>query len=232
MKRAILTGLMISYSLFLIFPSASNAQGTAGVRSPFYFEETFFPTFTKLTDSNQWAVTADVPSESSSGLDARTTLGYVWHNVLMGLTYNIEQYETKAAFTADAEGFTKKTSTNEFGPTLGYFLGSFRFAMTFFMSGSRTYSETYYDAATGVISARDRTFKNTGVGGYQFALGYDFNIGAGFSISPTLVYRTVTYSKQSNEDRFAPGSSYASSSLATKFAKTDLKPMITISFGF
>jgi hypothetical protein len=159
-------------------------------------------------------------------------LGYVLHDVLIGLTYNMYSVNTKRPYTADNSGLETATSKSEFGPTLGYFLGNWRMALTYFVNASKSYSQKYTDPVTGAV-ATDELWKNTSGSGFQFAFGYDFNIGGGFGISPTLVYRAVTYSKQSYEVKAgAPGTPYTSTKMQTKAIDNELKPMITLNFSF
>ncbi len=227
--------LIFCLSVFSI--QSTFAQSSGGQSADrFYFEETFFPVYVSKNDAATGVTGAggstnqNVPTESGLGYDARTTFGYVWRNFLFGLTYNMYSVKTKRSATVDFDQIDTSTEKSEFGPTLGYFLGNWRFALTFFMSATKKATQKYTSVA-GVVLLDD-TYKNTGGSGYQLAFGYDFNLGGGFGISPTLIYRNVTYSKQSLDETVGSSGSYASTSLQTKAIDSELKPMITVSYSF
>jgi len=228
--------LLVSFVVLFSYTEKSFAQSTGKTGNSadrFYFEETFFPVFTSKNDADSLAggsIDKSVSTESGFGFDARTTLGYVWANILMGLTFNIYDASSSRGHTSTAEGVKFKTAKQEFGPTIGYFLGSWRFAFTYFVSASKTFSQTY-TGTNGAVST-DETYKNSSGSGMQLAIGYDFEIGAGFSISPTLIYRTVSYSKQSREVKAGASAAYDKAKLQTKAIDNELKPMITLSYSF
>lgn len=233
MKHTVAYALILSYS-FLALPNAAQGQARGpNSQNRFYFEETFFPVYVSKNDANNvagGAATKSVPTESGLGYDARTTLGYIWNNVLFGLTFNLYQVDTSRARTADYEGLNSETSKQEFGPTLGYILGNWRFALTYFVSGSKAVTQKYTDTTTGAVTT-DETYKNGDGSGFQFAIGYDFAIGAGFSISPTLIYRSLKYGEQSYIVRTGAGTPYPTTSLRTEAVDDELTPMITFSYS-
>lgn len=230
--KILLVSLVVSFSYTEnSFAQSTGKSGDAADR--FYFEETFFPVFTSKNDGDSLAggsIDKNISTESGFGFDARTTLGYVWANVLMGLTFNIYSASSSRGHTSTAEGAKFKTSKQEFGPTIGYFLGSWRFAFTYFVSASKTFSQTY-TGTNGAVNT-DETYKNGSGSGMQLAIGYDFAIGAGVSISPTLIYHSVSYAKQSREVKAGANAAYDMTKLQTKAIDNELKPMITVSYSF
>jgi len=85
------------------------------------------------------------------------------------------------------------------------------------------------DPTTGAVSV-DNTYKNTAGSGFQFAISYGLNLGGGFSIGPTLIYRDVKYKKQSLDT--PTGTPYAASSTVSTPVDGELKPMITLVYRF
>lgn len=213
---------------------ASGASAPKGRESGIYFEETFFPVFVSRNDQENDAggsATRDVPTQTGWGIDTRTTLAYVWSRILIGITFNYYDVRSSRPRTADLEGLKEVTNKQELGPTLGYLGGRWRFTATYFLSATKTLSQKYTDQITGAITT-DETRKNSGGSGYQIAVGYDFQLGAGIGISPTLIYREVLYAKQSYTVRTGTGIPYTSTDLRTKALDHELKPMITINWIF
>lgn len=209
MKRSSsIAGFLLSFfALFLFLTPEGRAQSRGGssgsANDGFYFEETFFPVYVSKNDAVSPAGGAPdraVPTESGLGFDTNTTLAYIWSSVLIGVTYNYYQLSTKRPRTADYEGLKTKTDRQAWGPSLGYFLGSWRIMFTYFIDAKKKYTQTYTDPSTGDVTT-DEVYNNTDGKGFQVALGYDFDLGAGFGISPTLIYRKLSYEKQSLDVR-------------------------------
>ncbi len=214
--------------------SPSGSSSSKGRSSGVYLEETFFPVFVSRNDQENDAggsATRDVPTQTGWGLDTRTTLAYVWSSVLLGVTFNYYNVNSSRPRTADLEGLTEVTDKQELGPTLGYLGGHWRFMLTYFLTATKTLSQKYTDQITGAVTT-DETRKNSGGQGYQIAVGYDFMLGAGIGISPTLIYRAVSYAKQSYTVRTGSGTPYTSTKLQTKALDHELKPMITLNWIF
>lgn len=218
---------MLIFLFFISFHNTALAQ--------FYIEETFFPVYVSKNDvanPGGGAIDKDVPTESGLGFDLRTTIGYVFSfQMLLGLTYNYYSVDTSRPVTVDYEGLETTTAKSELGPTIGYLLGSWRFALTYFLTADKEVTQKYTDTITHLVTV-DEVYKNTNGSGFQFAVGYRFALGAGFEISPTLIYRTVRYSKQSYTVNTGSGTPYASSTLQTKAIDDELKPMITVTYTF
>lgn len=243
-KLSIILGLLAFCTPAQSFASSYGGygRGTGGAKNGVYFEETFFPVYVNKNDSDipygdppvggSPVSNGSIDTESGLGVDSRTTLGYVWQNILIGITYNYYNLSSSLPAASAANlGHTTTTKRYELGPTLGYFLGNWRFAFTYFMDATKTVEYKAFDP-TGVDST-DNIYQNTGASGYQLAVGYDFNIGAGFGISPTLVFQQLSYSKQSMTDNIAGSSdSYTSQTLQTKALDNELLPMITVNVMF
>lgn len=235
MKNKYLKTLIFLTVLTTCFPAWTESGGSSKGRSQgVYFEETFFPVFVSRNDQENDAggsATRDVPTQTGWGIDTRTTLAYVWNGIMLGATFNYYNVNSSRPRTADLEGMKEVTDKQEIGPTLGYLGGHWRFMFSYFLSASKTLSQKYTDQITGAVTT-DETRKNTGGSGYQVAIGYDFMLGAGIGISPTLIYREVTYSKQTYTVRSGTGTPYGSTKLQTKALDHELKPMITLNWIF
>ena len=219
-----------------VAPQSGWAQRSSGATggNQFYFEETFFPVYVSKNDAVSDAGGGNnqaVPTESGLGFDTRTTFGGIWNNLLYGLTFNYFSVNSSRPRTADFEGLDFTTKKLEWGPTIGYFLGSWRFTLTYFLSATKEVTQKYTDQLTGIVTT-DETYSNKDGKGFQIGFGYDFALGAGFGISPTLVYRSVSYGKQSYSVRTGAGTPYGSTSLQTKAIDNELKPMITVTYRF
>ncbi len=231
------------YLKFLIFflvcgaplPGFTAESGsTKGREEGVYFEETFFPVFVSRNDQENDAggsATRDVPTQTGWGIDSRTTLAYVWSRILVGVTFNYYNVRSSRPRTADLEGLKEVTDKQELGPTLGFLGGRWRFTATYFLTATKTLSQKYTDQITGAVTT-DETRKNKAGSGYQIAVGYDFQLGAGIGISPTLIYREVRYAKQSYSVRTGLGTPYTTTELRTKALDHELKPMITMNWIF
>lgn len=224
---------LICLTLILCQNSYAQSGGGGGAGGgSIYIEETFFPVYVKKNDAQSLSGgsgSKSVPTESGFGYDFRTTLGYVfWDSMLLGLTYNYYHVGTSRPSTADYEGLDTTLDKKEFGPTIGAFWGSFRFALTYFVYGTKS-SWTKYTLNDGTIST-DEIYRNTGGSGFQFAIGYGLNLGSSWTIGPTLIYREISYSHQVYTVNVGAGTAYDSSSLKTKPIDAEIKPMITVIF--
>ena len=62
-------------------------------------------------------------------------------------------------------------------------------------------------------------------------VGYTFNLWRSVEIGPTMVYRSVTYHKQSKNNRLNASDSY-SGNLGSAAVESKLTPMISLLFPF
>ncbi|MGZ3722908.1 MAG: hypothetical protein ACXVA9_08270 [Bdellovibrionales bacterium] len=230
---SLLICLTLLLSQFASAESYGGGGGGAGTSGKFYIEETFFPVYVKKNEAQTSSgnlPNQNIGTESGIGYDLRTTLGYVaWENVLFGLSYNMYSLSTSRPTTSDFDGYTSTTKKTEFGPTVGYLANSWRFMLTYFAFAEKTFKEQYTTAGTSTVNT-DNTYKNTSGSGFQLAVSYGLNIGSGFTIGPTLIYRDVTYKKQSLDT--PTGTSYASTTPVTPPVDGELKPMITVVYRF
>lgn len=222
--------------LTVVLSQNSFAQATT-LGGDFYVEETFFPVYVQKNDAESYAggsVSKSVPTEAGLGYDLRTTFGYVaWTDILFALTFNYYHVGTSRPRTSDYEGLTTNTDKQEFGPTVGYLWGSWRFLATYLVWAQKNYSEKYTDPTTGAVST-ENNYKNTGGSGYQLAVSYGLNLGGSLTIGPTLIYREVTYAKQSLASPTGTSSygSTSTSSPGTPPIDAQLQPMITVVYRF
>lgn len=235
MKIKYLKALIFFTVSSFVWPAWPSSSSSGGGRSfGVYFEETFFPVFISRNDEENDAggsVSKSVPTQTGWGIDTRTTLGYVYNGILVGGTFNYYDVRSSRPRTSDLEGLTEVTDKQEVGPTLGYLGGHWRFLITYFLSATKTLTQKYTDQITGAVTT-DETRKNSAGTGYQIAVGYDFMLGAGIGISPTLIYREVSYAKQSYAVRTGTGTPYTTTKLQTKALDHELKPMITLNWIF
>lgn len=230
MKALIITCLVLIHAV----PGIAQAQsrgGGAGGSGPFYFEETFFPVYVNRTDTRSVTEAPGVAPETGLGFDFRTTLGWAfWNQMLVGFTYNMYTLNTKrAAVSGGDSGLNESTSRSEFGPTLGYLNGGWRVLFTYFISGQSEVATKNHDD-TGTVG--DVTIKNSEMTGFQFTAGYSFNVLDNLQIGPTLVYRSVSYKKQSKVNALNSIENYTDAPLYTKYQDSTLNPMLSIVVRF
>lgn len=200
-----------------------------------YIEETFFPVYISKNDASNPAggsASADVPTESGTGLDYRTTIGYLFGgDFFLGFTYNSYSVSTSRPFTANYEGLNTTTTKSEMGATLGYFPGSWRFMVTLFTDARKSASQTYTGPGNSAVSL-DELYTNSAGAGYQLSVGYGFSVGKSLVIGPALIFKSLSYSRQTYEVRAGSGTPYSDSELQTKAIDTEVKPMVSMSYLF
>lgn len=226
-----MNGMKTLIFLALLTGSLAAQAGSLGQRSEgWYFEESFFPAYMMKNDTETPAggsATKDVPMQIGWGLDARTTIGYVWKSFLIGLTGNYYYLASSRPRTADYEGLDEVTSKLESGVTIGYLATHLRYTFTYFFQATKSFAQKYSDPSTGAITT-DETHDDVAGTGFQFAVGYDFALGSGWGVSPSLVYRSVTYNKQSYTVRVGTGTPYGAKELQTPAIDAGLTPLITL----
>jgi hypothetical protein len=192
-----------------------------------YLEETFFPVLVRKNDAEKdlgGSVTDTIPTESGTGFDFRTTVGYTFSSgVILALTYNYYQVVTSRPASATWEAADRTVGKTELGPTVGYSLGTWKFLLTYFLSG-----EKFQDYKLAAVAPVDESYRNSDISGFQFTLNYGLSLGAGWEIGPSLIYRSVSYAKQSYTVRAGSGTSYSDTKLATAAIDDELRPMITV----
>lgn len=233
MKQLRLLPVLITSLCLLATEKSQAARG--GGNSGFFLEETFFPVYVNKSDTQSFdpaGTPTEVATESGLGFDFRTTLGYTFSSqLIVGMTYNIYNLTTtRAAVNGGLDGLNEKTQKSEYGPTIGYLSGNWRMLLTYFLAASRQVDYKNTDSSGAITS--DTTFKNTEGSGFQFAFGYSYSLGAHFEIGPSLVYRTITYAKQSKVNRLSPAENYEASKLPSKAVDSNLTPMITMQVRF
>ena len=161
--------------------------------------------------------------------DSKTTLGYVFGGAwFVGLTSNSFTLTTKRSNRVGGdEGKKEKTENSQMGATVGYLHNNWRLMFTSYLSGKKSVHEQGFDqsGATG-----DLTVKNKELTGSEIVVGYLFPISANFGIGPSLVYKSLSYSKQSRLNKFssAPNETYAYKSLFDDARETNLDILISL----
>jgi hypothetical protein len=213
--------------LFGSFAFAESSMGGHGI----YFEENLFPVFVNRNDTGSITDSPGVATESGIGYDSRTTLGLVLgSHFLVGATYNTYHLQTKRDAVASGDsGLDETTEKNQFGPTIGWLGNNWRFLVTYFTTGKKTVDTKNFDstATTGDVS-----IINTDGSGYQALLGYSFVISKSFAVGPSLVYRSVSYAKQSKVNRLNETENYEDVSLYSNSVESTLTGMLSLSFWF
>lgn len=222
--------------LCLLSLSATQAQAQSAQGSGFYFEETLLPVFKNENSTRSASVGGDnsAAAESGFGYDSRTTLGLVLgRGFLVGATYNMYQLATKRDATTANESNDETVKSSEYGPTLGWLGSNWRFLFTYFTSGNRSDDEKHADA-TGAVTG-DQSISNNEMMGYQVLVGYSFMITNRLGLGPSLLYRSVSYAKQSKVNRasITPGAEdYDDLVLSDKFVRTTLDAMLSLTYRF
>lgn len=224
--------LLVSISTIFILPA--NAQyggGSTASGGPYYFEETFFPLYVDKNDTTSITTSPGVATETGLGFDFRTTLGYIfWDSMLVGLSYNYYTLSTKRPNVQGGDaGLKETTADNKFGPTIGWINGGFRTLFTFFVSGSKEVHTKNFDATT---TTGDVTITNRDISGFQFTVGYTFQVWSVMQIGPSLIYSSVEYAKQSKVNKLNATENYSSRSLFSENKYSDLQPMLTVVVRF
>ncbi|MBX3023160.1 MAG: hypothetical protein KF799_15910 [Bdellovibrionales bacterium] len=215
--------LLISGHTFAQTRSSAGSGGDKG----FYLEETFFPVYVNKNDTRSVTTSPGVATESGLGYDFRTTIGYTFFGqALLGFTYNLYALNTKRAYVSGGDsGLDETTSRSEYGPTIGYLHGGFRFLATLFLSGSQTVATKNADN-TGITG--DISIKTKEMSGFQITAGYTFGMFSNVEVGPSLVYRTVSYKKQSKTNNLNASENYSDASLFSKAQDATLSPMVTL----
>jgi len=109
-------------------------------------------------------------------------------------------------------------------------LGSWRFLFTYFMTAEKSLKNKLV-VSDGTLST-DETFINLDGKGIQIAINYSLNLGGGFEIGPSLIYRSVSYPRQTREVRTGSIPPYTNLKLVTPAIDAELKPMITVVYRY
>jgi hypothetical protein len=199
--------------------------------SAIYFEETFFPVYVNHNDTRSVTGQPGVATESGLGYDLRTTLGYaLWGKFLLGITYNLYHLNTKRPnIVGGSNGLNETTDKGEYGPTLGLLSHNWRAMATVFLGGSQSVRTKNQDAS-GLTG--DVTVKNSAMQGFQLSAGYAFNLSQTVQLGPSVVYRYVSYTKQSKVNQLNGAENYSDVHLNSKTVDSTLSPMISVLIRF
>ena len=219
--------LFLSTVILWALPSTSYSQ--------LYIEETFFPVYVKKNDVAMseigGSVSGVVPTESGIGYDFRTTIGYTFtNNIILALSYNLYSVTSSRPSEGGQDAIERTLSKNELGPTVGYTLGAWRFLLTYFVNAEKSL-KSKVTLSDGTLST-DETTTNLSGKGIQATVNYSLNLGGGFEIGPSLIYRSLSYSKQTLEWRAGASIPYTNATLVTPAIDAELKPMITVVYRY
>jgi len=225
------TLIILGAVLALVNFTSTSAQAAGRSGGGFFIDETFLPIMVNKNDTTSFYNAPGVATESGTGYDFRTTVGYVFGgNYVVGLTYNMYSLTTtRASVVGGDSGMNEKTTRSEMGPTVGYINNGWRALMTYFISGEKSFQRKDLDDTNAVTN--DATTKNTKLSGFQLTLGYTFALGSTFEIGPSLVYTSRTYTSQSRTD-ITGLTNYDDTELFTKALDSSLSPMISMQLRF
>jgi len=223
---------LLFYATFLILILSGWSVSAQSNSSGLYVETSLFPVYVNRNDTRSVTTSPGVATESGLGYDTRTTIGFPFfgRSLLLGLTYNLYHLKTERGYIEGGDsGLEETTEHTQWGPTVGWLKGNWRFIFTYFTGGKKTVDSKNKDN-TGTTG--DVLITNTGVSGYQLAAGYTFQVSNGFGIGPSLVYRSMTYSKQSKVNVLNSFENYDEVDLASNSVEATLTAMVTLVFQF
>ncbi len=147
--------------------------------------------------------------------NANTTVTRQLIDGLFGYHFNLfflgANYSYDAIVTAPTNSTTTTDSFRAYGGDLGLMTENVYLLFTY-------YFNSYGTVNGGKPGAGAVTDFNNGTG-YQITLGYNFDVGSGFGVGPSLAYKSLTYSS------FSSGAS-------TSFTYTTLVPEVNIRYTF
>ncbi len=223
-----LTLAAIAASLF-VTPSLSHAQRGPGGMGNFYLEGAFTPILQGANESIQtgggsFPGEGNPGTDSTTGYDVRTTLGYaIGGQYFVGLSYRMMSSTLKREGTISGEF---PVSSTEYGPTLGYLYGGWKIMATYILSSEwkKGFKETLQDGSLG----SNYDIKNHDGNGFMVNVGYNFSITSWLQLGPSLIYRNVSYAKQTKTNKLDESQSYTDKAFDTKAMQSDLSPYFTI----
>jgi hypothetical protein len=226
MKRSFYFATLLCLCLPLMGSAQSGGSSGASV------EISLLPVLVNRNDTRSVTTAPGVATEIGFGYDTRTTLGYEFagRNWLVGLTYNLYSLKTKRGFVEGGDsGLDESTDNTQWGPTIGWLPGNWRLLLTYFTSGKKTV-QTINEDASGKTG--DVTITNTSLSGFQLSAGYAFQISQQILLGPSLIYRSLTYSKQSKTNALNSFENYEDVSLASAHVEATFDAMFTMVFQF
>jgi hypothetical protein len=230
----IATGTCVAHASML-----SSRESASDKSSPnyFYLGVNFAPVITSANDSIRTfggSFAGEGPADTSTvfGYDARFTAGPIFFNhILLGFSYNMRSEVTHR--NSSPSGDTTRNAdleSREFGPTLGFLLGHWQLKATWIVS-SKKVNDNSEANDNGSASSNTET-QNYDGHGWEFELGYAFEIFDWLSIGPNLVFRHVKYGLQSMTDNLTPGNSYYGKPFSDKADEGSFDPMILMTVKF
>lgn len=178
-----------------------------------------------------WEGEGAVGTSTKLGYDLRATLGVtVFNTILVGGSVNTLSANLTRPAVGDDTNKTVNDSRMEYGVALGVVRGGFHFIGTYLLDGTRsqTVNET---EASGTLAAKTDA-KDSGGKGFLISIGYAFQVTSGWRIGPSLIYREVTYDKQTLTNSVTPASSYNDRAYLSKPVEAAFTPFLTSRFEF
>lgn len=210
----------------------SPEKAGAGV----FIDLSLSPVYEKANNSirpsgGSWPGEDAVGTSTKFGYDLRGTLGLTLFNIiLVGGTVNSFGANLSRSATGGDTNKTVSDARMEYGPALGLVLGGFYFVGSYLLEATRTQS-VYETEANGTI-ANNTNATDKGGSGFQISMGYAFRVTSGWRIGPSLIYREVTYDKQTLVNSVTPGNSYTDRSYLSKPVEAGFTPFLTSRFEF
>jgi hypothetical protein len=214
--------------------SADSSSDSGNKNSVFYIGLNAVPVVSLANNSVHTDLGGSMPGDGGAvststtiGYDTRFTFGPIlYRHFLFGFSYNYKADETHRP-SAKGGDPTKNEHViqKEWGPTWGILYGHWQFKATWLISSQ------ILDAVSDSSPNNTVTLNYDGHG-WEFSLGYAFDIFDHFSLGPSLVYRRVRYGLQTFTDNVNPGSSYAGQGFVSEPDNGQLTPMLLLSAKF
>lgn len=234
MNRTLLIYVTVSILVTLgtsidLAAAPARGGGSGGVGNT-YLEFAFLPIVKATNDyisegagGGAFEGEGDPGKTETTGYDLRTTLGYaIDGHWLIGLSYGM--FSTTRKRSGESTQDTQ-TSIKEYGPTFGVLYSGWKLAYTHLLSSEWSQSVKVMESGA---TASDYTLTDTGASGYLLNFGYNFTLTSWLQLGPSLIYRSVTYSKQTKVNRVDPSGSYTDRNFAVKATQSDIQPYFTV----
>ncbi|MCM2276819.1 MAG: hypothetical protein NDJ89_01930 [Oligoflexia bacterium] len=209
--------LALALSAFAVAPMA---------HAGFYLQETV--NLTTGTSNAGSTTSADLLDTKTTDINLRGTAGFtLGGRFLIGGTANI------ALGSGKVEGISTvveaNTNGSDFGPAVGFVQGGFHLIGSYLFLGSYTSKSKVTVLGTATT---DEETKYTKPAGFQIDMGYAFQLSPALRIGPSLVYRSVKYSKQSFTNNLDATENTSDVDLLTKAKDSGLTAAITVALAF
>lgn len=235
------TFLIFIISSFSLTTFAAPPKGGGGANRNWYIDLSLAPVMRDQNDSirfneggGSFAGEGSVSTAKTFGYDLKTTAAYAFNSTwLAGLSYNL--YSTSTSRSAVAGGDSSKDSTtsiNEYGPTFGALWSGWHFTFTYIFASEFKYKDKQTDASGTTTSDITATLKDGS--GFIFNFGYSFDLTDWLQIGPSLIYRKVSYKKESRVNALdgSAAETFSDRPFSDKAVQGSLSPFLSLTARF